>query len=177
MANFSIDQLRALPDFARTYKWDMQFLTLPAVGALAFPISEQLNLRCESTELPKSTNQKIEVDIRGHKVRQAGINDYIGTLTLTFTETVDNTIHNFIKAWRELVWETRSGRSFDKAQYTATLKITRLDNQDRAIWDYVLYGCFLEDYDLGSLEGGTPEIMRPSMTLSFDYFVDAPARI
>jgi hypothetical protein len=176
MANFTIDQLRSMPDFAKTYKWDLQFLTLPVVGPFAFPISEALNLRCESSEVPKTTNQKIEVDLRGHKVRQPGIMDYPGTLTLTFTETVDNTIHNFLKAWREIIWETRTGRSFPKAQSTATLKLTRLDNQDNPVWDYVVYSCFPEDYEIGSLDNAS-DIIRPSLTLSYDYFTDAPARL
>lgn len=176
MATFNIDELRSMQDFAKTYKWDLQFLTLPVVGPFAFPTSQALNLRCESSEIPKTTNQKIEVDLRGHKVRTAGINDYVGTLTLTFTETVDNTIHNFFKAWRELVWETRTGRSFQKSQYTATLKLTRLNNQDQPIWDYVLYSCFPEDFDYGSLDNAS-EIMRPALILSYDYFVDTPARI
>lgn len=176
MANFTIDQLRSMPDFAKTYKWDLQFLTLPVVGAFTFPISEALNLRCESSEIPKTTNQKIEVDIRGHKVRQPGIMDYPGTLTITFSETVDNTIHNFLKAWREVIWETRTGRSFPKAQATATLKLTRLDSQDNAVWDYTIYSCFPEDYEIGQLDNAS-DIIRPSLTLSYDYFVDAPARL
>ena len=174
MATFDIDQLRGLPDFAKTYKWDLQFLTLPVVGPLGFPVSNDMNLRCESSEIPKTTNQKIEVDIRGHKVRQAGINDYLGSLTLTFSETVDNTVHSFFKAWREIIWETRTGRSFPKAQYTATLKLQRLNNQDEPIWDYIVYGCFPEDFEMGTLDN-TSDIMRPALTLSYDYFNDTPA--
>jgi hypothetical protein len=174
MATFTIDQLRSMQDFAKTYKWDLQFLTLPVVGPFAFPVSQAMNLRCESTEIPTVNNQKIEVELRGHKVRQPGISDYVGTLTLNFTETVDNTVHNFFKAWREVIWETRTGRSFSKAQSTATIKITRLNNQDEPIWDYVIYGCFPEAFEMGSLDSAS-EIMRPALTLSYDYFTDAPA--
>lgn len=174
MASFTIDALRALPDYAQVTKWDVRFLTLPVIGPFAFPVTQEMNLRCETAEIPKTTNQKIEVDVRGHKVIQPGINNYTNTITLTFTETVDNAIHLFIKAWRELVWGTRSGTQFPKNQLEAIIQLQRLNNQDEPVWDYVLYGCFIEDYDLGTLDGGTSDIMRPSVTLSYDFFTDRP---
>jgi hypothetical protein len=86
MPSFSIDQLRALPDYAQVTKWDVNFVTLPAVGALGFPAADQINFRCESVETPKATNQKFEVQTRGHKTLHSGIMDYGNTMTLTFTE-------------------------------------------------------------------------------------------
>ena len=99
MATFGIDSVRSLPDFQASYKWDLQFLQLPAVGPFAFPISQGLNLRCESTTLPSVSNQKIEVYQRGHKVFQPGINEYSGTIELVFTETVDSFVHQFLLAY------------------------------------------------------------------------------
>jgi len=177
MANFSIDQLRALPDYAQVTKWDVTFVTLPAVGALGFPVAEDINLRCESVELPKGANQKYEVMTRGHKTLHSGIMDYGNTITLTFTETVDNFLFNFVKAWRELVWSSRQGQAFSKADIEATLLITLLDNQDNPRAKYTVYGCFYESDDFGTLDGSTSDAMKPSLTLSFDHFVDAPLSV
>ena len=174
MATFGIDNVRSLPDYQQGYKWDMQFLQLPAVGPFAFPIAQGLNLRCESTTIPSVSNQKIEVYQRGHKVFVPGINEYNGTIELVFTETVDNYIHLFLLAWREMIWATRSGQSFDKSDIEAVLQITRLNPKDEPIWEYSLKGVFLEAYDLGTLEAATSDIMRPSVTLSFDYFTERP---
>lgn len=174
MASFSIDQLRALPDFQQVTKWDVRFLQLPVVGALAFPLAEGINLRCESIEVPKRTNTKIEVDIRGHKVRQPGITEYTGTMTLTFTETVDNTIKSFIKAWTELVWGTRSGSQFAKTDLEGVMQIQMLNNQDEPIYEMIVYGVFPEDHDFGTLDGATSDIVRPSLTMSFDFFTERP---
>jgi hypothetical protein len=176
MANISIDQLRALPDFGQTNRWDITFVTLPAVGVLGFPLSDSLNIRCETVELPKASNQKIEVNIRGHKVFNSGILDYGNSLTMTFVETVDNTIFNFVKAWRELCWESRQGRAFSKSDLEATILITLLNNQDQPRAKYTVYGAMYESDDFGSLDNGS-EVMRPSLTLSFDYYVDAPLAI
>lgn len=177
MASFSIEQLRALPDYATTTRWDINFVTLPAVGALAFPLADAINFRCSSISLPKSNNEKFEVATRGHKTRHAGIQNYEGTMTLTFNETVDNALFNFVKAWRELLWSTRRGQAFSKADYTATLLITLLDNQDNPRAKYTVFGCFLEDDDFGELTGEGSEAIRPTLTLSYDYYTDAPLSV
>jgi hypothetical protein len=177
MASFTIDQLRALPDYQQITKWDMRFLTFPIVGPLGFPIADDLNLRCESIELPRKTTNPIEVDLRGHRTVHAGITNYSNTFTVVFTETVDNRIKLFLKAWQEVLWATRSGSSFNKAQYEATLQIIMRNNQDQAIYQYVLYGCFLQDTDLGTLDGSSSDIVRPSATFSFDYYTDIPLSI
>jgi len=174
MATFGIDSVRSLPDFQQLYKWDLQFLQLPAVGPFGFPLANGLNLRCESTTLPNVSNQKIEVYQKGHKVFQPGISEYNGTLDLVFTETVDNFVHQFLLAWREMIWATRSGQSFAKEDIEAVIQITRLNAQDEPIWEYNMKGVFLEAYDLGSLESSASDIMRPSVTLSYDYFAEKP---
>lgn len=173
MAKMSIDQLRALPDAAQVTKWEITFLTLPAVGALGLLAADALNLRCESVEIPKASNQKFEIQIRGHKTLQPGILDYGNSLTLTFVETVDNTILKLVKGWRELMWSSRQGRSFPKKDLEATLLISLLDNQDQLRAKYTVYGCFYESDDFGTMDGSTSDAVKPSLTLSFDYYVDA----
>lgn len=172
MAKISIDQLRSLPDYAQVTKWDITFITLPAVGPLGLLVGEALNLRCESVEIPKHTNQKFEVMIRGHKTLQPGLIDYGNSMTLTFTETVDNVLLKLVKGWRELIWSSRQGRTFPKKDLEGTLLITMLDNQDNIRAKYTVYGCFLESDDFGTLDGSTSDAIKPSITLSFDYYVD-----
>lgn len=177
MATFSIDELRNLPDYQKTHKWDMRFLSLPGVGALAIPAASLLNLRCETIEIPQKSNEKIEVAIRGHKTYHPGITTYNGTMTVTFTETVDNTIKNFFKAWSELIYGTRTGTAFTKSELEGVMQITLLDSKDVPVYSYIVYGVWPEAGDFGSLEGGSSEIMRPSITFSYDFYTDAPLRI
>jgi hypothetical protein len=174
MSTFTIDQLRALPDFAQVTKWNVTFVTLPAVGAFGFPVSDELNIRCESIEIPKATNQKFEVQIRGQKTMHSGIMDYGNTMVLTFAETVDNTIGNFVKAWRELCWSSRQGQAFPKSDLEATILLTLLDNQDQPRFNYTIYGAFYESDDFGTLDGATSDAMKPTLTLSYDFYIDTP---
>jgi hypothetical protein len=174
MAKITIDQIRALPDFAQVTKWDLTFVTLPGVGAFGFPSSEDLAIRVESIEMPKATNQKFEVQLRGHKTMHSGILDYGNTMTITFAETVDNKIFNLVKAWRELVWGSRQGNSFSKSDLEATLLLTLLDNQDVERAKYTIFGCFYEADDFGTLDGTTSDAIKPALTLSYDFYVDSP---
>ncbi len=170
----NIESLRNLPDYAQVTKWDMQFVTFPLVGAFGSLIPNEFNLRCESIETPKGNMNNVEVQIRGHKTYNSGILDYGNSMTLTFVETEDNMIMKLVKAWREISWATRTGKQFTKKETEATLLITRLDKQDKAIAKYTVYGCIYQADDFGTLDGSSTDAIKPALTLNFDYFVDAP---
>ena len=174
MARPTIEQIRGVADFQTLYRWNLSFSLAPSAVA-GFPNPADLNIRCETTEIPKATNQSISVSVRGHKVKQPGIMEYAGTINFTFVETVDNKIKALLKAWREACWATKTGVwAGTKTQLQADILIEQLDNQDNAVWQYKLVGCYLEDYDLGQLTGDGSDVQRPSMTLSYDYFEDKP---
>lgn len=172
MSRPTIDQIRGVGDFATLYQWNLHFLRSP--GAIAGLITDQgalLNLRCESTTIPKATNTKMPIEIRGHRVHQPGTNEYEGAITLVFNETVDNMVSNVISGWREACAATGTGAHGSRADIEATIMIERLNRQDETIWTYTLYGCFLESYEPGDL-GFASEVMKPSITLNYDYFAD-----
>lgn len=166
-----ITELRGVGDFATLFRWNLVFISFPAVGAAGFPIADDLNIRCESATLPKMSNEKIEINIRNQKIFQHGKGTYTNTFDLTFVETVDNKIHNFFRAWRELTHGTRTGASVPKADLEALIQIQRLDNAQDAVWQYTMHGCFIEDYDMGSLSTDS-DVIRPTLTLSYDFFDD-----
>jgi len=171
----TIDDIRNISDFATMYQWNLIFTTFPA-GLTVKPDSDALNIRCISSDIPKLTNQPIEINIRGHKVKQAGIHNYSGTITLTFVETVDNNISTFLHDWRELMWLTKEGSQATKKNCEAGITIQRLDRNNTPIWQYDLVGCQLEDYDPtgGALSGDGNDVLKPTMTIGFDYFEDYP---
>lgn len=176
MSKIDIEQLRALPDYVKMTDWGISFPVLPTVGALGGFASDVLDLRCETVDLPKPANQKIEVNTRGHKVFQNGLSDFGNSTTITFNDTVDNVVFNFIKAWRDITRDFRTGKQFSKADVEAVIVVTQYDANDVAIRAWKLVGCIYESDDHGSLDSSSSEILRPSLTVSFDYPEAIPLR-
>lgn len=169
----TIEQLRGAGDFASPFRWNLLFTRLPILPGFATTDLLSLNIRCESTDQPKRTNQKITVNMRGHQVHQPGITNYNGTMTLTFNETVDSKIALFLKAWGDACWAPKNGIRPPKSLVEGQILLTRLNNQDLPIWKTTIKGVFLEDYDMGQLDGSTSDTIKPSMTISYDYFEDS----
>jgi len=173
MARPTITDIRSLPDVAQVYRWNLLMASVPTSVQAQI---NAMNIRCETTTIPKATNQTFDVNIRGHQVVQNGIVVYDKTLSLTFIETVDNTIHNFFKSWREAIWKTRTGvAAFPTNQLKGEFILERLNNQDIPIWRYQLHGVMLQDYDVGSLDGTTSDGIKPSVIFAYDYFDDGAA--
>jgi hypothetical protein len=140
-----------------------------------YPDSSELNIRCETSEIPKRT-QNVQVNnIRGHAVRQVTNTEYAGQLTLTFIETVDNKILKFLQSWREACYQTKTGNGNFKADTEAKIRLERLDTQNNPIYEYVLIGCLCQDTTDGATlsgGGGGGEAIKPELIVSYDYFED-----
>ena len=174
MAKPTIDQIRGIGDFATLYQWNLDFASFPsAVGGGS---SEDFNIRCISSEVPKATGSSIEVQIRGHKVKQPGVYEPPRTLTLTFVEAVDMMVNKFFKDWRDACYDMKTGEQRPKAEVEAVILLTQLNRASNPIWQYTLYGVFIEDYDPtgGQYDAASIDVLRPSLTISYDYFEDQP---
>lgn len=169
----TIENLRQVGDYQSLFRWNLIFSAKPS-GVPGLADTDALNFRCESTDLPKLSDSKMEINIRGHKVYQPGIHNYSGSITLNFAETVDSTIKKFIKAWRDAKWAVRTGQAAAPVSaLKGVITLHQLNNQDVAVWEYKLHGVMIEDYELGQLDGQSSDIQRPSMTVSYDYFEDS----
>lgn len=168
----TINEIRQLGDFQPMYTWDMNFIQFPQ-ALRNRPTRGDVNLRCISTGVPKKSDQNIEVNIRGHKVRQSGIGMYEGTLTLTFVDTIDQTIADFIYEWQQLLWEDGTGLAYPTKDVEATIAITRLDRENNPVRVFTLYGCKVEDRDHGGeLGSDTNDVYKPTMTIGYAYFTE-----
>ena len=167
----NVNDARSLTDFAVLYKWDLQITKFPTGIA---DISNALNLRCLSAELPKVTFENFKVGIRGHKVGQNGIATFSDTLTFTFVETVDMAVMDFISRWRTLTQNVEDNTALTKEGAELTMILTQLGSNNEPIFNYEVFGCILNDYDpTGAIwDGETSDAVKPSLTVNYDYFTD-----
>ena len=86
-----------------------------------------------------------------------------------------------LRDWRELCWQSRTGIQQTKANVQGTMYLELLNRQDEVIWQYFLYGCFLESFDVMGgaqlADGMQQDIVAPSVRLSYDYFIDTPTNL
>lgn len=171
----SIEHLRGLGDLSTNYQWNLNFVTFPIAVTLAgrFPKGEDLNKRCISTTLPKKSTGRLTANIRGYQVNQPGTLQYNESIQLEFIETVDNVVSLFLLAWHELCSRTGTQIHWPKDMLESIIQIERLDRQDNPIWLYVLYGCFLMDYEHGELNSSNG-LLQPKITITYDYFKEQP---
>lgn len=170
MARPDINSLRQMGDMVTNINWDLQIIKFPS-GIPNVLTSQDFNIRCESTDVPRSTGQSVEVNIRGLKKKQPGLYVPQGTLSMTMIESVDNKITRFIRNWREGCFNMKTGSQLEINQVQATVRLVRLNRQNREIYEYVIYGVYLEDSDPGGqLGNASADLIRPTLTLSYDYF-------
>ncbi len=164
MARPDITQLRSM-ELATTFRWSVKIESPPG---LSFP---DLNLYCESAELPTMTHAPVEINMRGHKVKANGIWSHSDEISLDFYETVVNDISKFLKAWRDSHWDAISCVSGTSAAIKTSVTLTRLDNTDAEIYRYKLFGVLLGGYTLPRLDASS-EAWKPSVSLVYDYFTE-----
>jgi len=165
----TLDSIRGLPDFASLYRWNLFFDILPAGVPAPKGGTEGLNLRCVSATVPRVTGATFPLIIRGQETINPGRWNTSGEITLTFIETVDNAILDFIQDWRTSCWEMNLGTGSTKTDLEARIRLERLDRADQIIRRYE-FQAFLAAYDPGGDLAAEGDTMNPTITLAYDRF-------
>ena len=166
-----IDDLRTIQQLALTYKWSLEFTKFPSGVATSID-SNFLNMMCETANIPKETPSIITINQRGARVNYPGITNASGNISLTFIETVDQSVMKFLTAWRKACYDAKTGLSLTKGEVEAIITLYLLDNQNSPTYKYKLVGCILEDYTPSTLSNEA-DFMKPSITVHYDYFEEA----
>ena len=172
MARPQIIEVQGLANVTSQYRWNFWMTKMPVnLDATLYDI----NLRAESVTVPKMQSTSVEINIRGHKIKQPGLWTYDNMITLTLVEGVDTCANRMIKSWRDMCWQPGTGVQVRKADLAAVIRMEMLDNLDQAIWYYELQGCFLETYEVGGqFDPQNADPFKPSLQISYDWFNDGP---
>jgi hypothetical protein len=177
----TLNDIRSAGQLSHAYDWFVVFnlagagTDLKKLASNLGVTDNTLNIRCESSDQPKRTNDKVTIDNRGHQVFYPGRTTYSNTLTLTFLEYVDMNVITFINAWFDLLWSPGVGAQSNKNDLSATVELHRVaPDSTTETFAYQLNGCFPSDFDSGgNMDGSTSAPFKPTLTLSYDYYVTA----
>lgn len=169
MARITLDEIRGLGDMTQVFRWVLLLKTAPT-AVPNFPTTGDLDLRVETSELPKKTGSTVEITLKGHTVRYPGIYKPSGTISMAFVEAVDSKVAQWLASWQQACWADNTGTRGSKDSLTAVWQLQLLNNDDSVRWVYELKGCFLEDSNPGQLDGTSPDPFKPQLTMSFDDF-------
>lgn len=164
-----VENIRSLPDPQRTYLWEVKFLTLPTI--ITGISSDDLNFRCTSTTLPKTSNSVIRLDIRGVEARFPGPNKFSDSIQMSFVETTDAKIREVIRYWRVGSFDPVTGIQLPKSLIEGQIQICQLDGLSTTTMAYNLYGCWLSDYDPGQANSES-SYLGMTGTFTYDYAVE-----
>ena len=166
-------EIRTLPELADSYRWNME---VPVQNNIpGWPTEAALNLRCVSATMPSRTmTGQVDIQIRGHHIMRPGPMDEQHTINLIFVEDVENTISLWLKNWRDAIYNADTGERQDDYAVDG-IKLIRLDHLDGRIWEYELFGCYLQEFDPGGdLGADAGQGVQPNITLYYDTFKDGP---
>lgn len=168
----NIERVRTLGSYKVTYQWNIVFNTFPT-GINIAGGADAINFRCFSAQLPTSTIGAIPVSIRQHTIYQQGSLEY-NPIELTFNDTTDEILSNFLRDWRELIFQSKTGRQAAKLAVEAQVDLQLLGREEGEVTKvYHLFGAWPESNTLPELTSReNEEVFRPTITLRYDYFLE-----
>lgn len=163
----SIDAIKSnLTDPLRTYLWEMMIPNVPGGGDV-----DAVRLRCVSSAIPNVASEEIVVDWRAMRFRIAGKLNYSHTITMTFLESADRKILDAFYNWRKLVTNPETGAGVAPSEYKTDIYISLLNTKGEEVVKIKLMGCYPQEMGEIALDMATNEIIRPTVTFSYDRWV------
>lgn len=163
----SINEIRKF-QYASMYRWGFSVVTMPRT--ISVVNSSDLAVRAYSSTIPKVTVDQSTVENRGQVIWQPGITRYPGTHTLVFHEAEDGKMAKFLNDWHQQHWKDDSGVQELTNDIKGDFKLSLLNSKDTVREEYILHGCWLQDWDGGELSSTSSDTLKYTLTLQYDYF-------
>lgn len=153
-------------DPAQPWNYDLIFDRLP-VGTSGN--TRDLTIRCQSTSIPGTQHEAVEVELHGLKLRYRGRKTYSGNFEVTFAENVDWSTYEIFREWNRLMlsWQANTGASSQIYKVPATIVV--FDDAGAIVREYKVRGVWPENLNDITLDGSQSGYVQPQVTFSFDY--------
>jgi len=165
----TIQDVRNIGQIAQRFRWRLDFVTQPIAG-IGIILPTELNIRCESSDVPTYNISSQEVKIKQWSIQRNGSvkpND----MNLVFIETTDGLVFDFFSAWQDAIMNLKSGKGNAKSLTSSIVNLTLLNNKNEPIRLFTCWGCILKGYSRGAADN-SDEIFKANVTFGFDYFTE-----
>jgi hypothetical protein len=153
----------------------------PPAGAVGLDTRNAAFL-CTAAQLPGMTIEEIAVPFRGRNIYIAGDRSF-ETWAVTFYNDTNFAIRNAMERWNNSLNHLVTGQGLtNHDDYTADLKVSQLDRDDRLLKTYTFVNAFpLSVSAIALTAGGSADIETFDVTFRYQHFVtdgviaDAPS--
>ena len=131
---------------------------------------KMLRLYCKSATKPAISNEAVDVDLYGHKLKFAGRTTFDNTFTVEFVENRLNQVNGLMADWLELVRSTGYQLGNYKDDYKAVAQLTVVDTMGGTSCVYLIYNIFPTEVPEISFTGEDASVITASVTFSYDWW-------
>lgn len=173
---YSVAGLHGIGEVQTKFHWQVEFITSNNAYFQAY--DNILQARCVTTDLPKSTHEKIDVVAHGYTFPGPGIVKRNGTITMKFFENVDANVARFMYQWHDDIYNWNSDDVIGKQQVAhhdlfGDVKMQLWNKQETEVTQtYYLHKCIITELDVGGTleDGNSPAYFEPVLTLEYAWF-------
>ncbi len=150
-------------DYKRVYLFKAIFPALPNTD------SAMVTYFVAETATPEETTEKIDVAWRNSDTKIGGRTNY-GTWTVTMRDDHKNTVHNYMKVWKNMVYDRDAGTSEIPALYKMSVSLELLHENGETLQQYMMKGAFPVKIGASTLNHATNEIITFPVDFEYDMF-------
>jgi len=116
---------------------------------------------------PNESSEEIEINADNQKLYYAGRQTYEAG-AVSVRDYVDADVANFIKAWRNLVFDPSNGTMGYKSEYAGVALIQQMDPKGVVIREWKLEGIWPQAVDFGQVSQDSIDPVRIALTFRYD---------
>ena len=149
-------------------------LTLPA-GAANGALNDNLSVYCTQAQLPKAMQNAIDwhapMGVVSHQAGKRPIEPIMLEFVVPEATDISSDIYRMLSVWCNSTFDLTTGFNIGKANYSVdNLQIALQNGQGEAVHTFSVFRAFPTTVEYGTVSSEGTELLKVSMTLTYDYF-------
>jgi|SRR5471030_1405652 len=166
MARTSLQDVQSIQDPAQSWNFDLFLPTIPGSSD-----TRDLTFKCQTTDMPGSTIDRVEVPLHGVQLIYAGRKTYSHSISATFLETSDWATREKFRRWHTMRdWVNNSGML--ASAYKVNSQVVVYNDIPAVTKTCSVTGMWPDVIAEVALNGAESGLVSLSITFAFDFWDD-----